>query len=117
MKLIYLAHPYGGKAENAMKSVVLEYKLIEKNASCHIFNAVKYFMTYKGFKSEKQIMAICLDMVTRCDELWVAPGWKDSPGCGKEIEEATKNGIRARYLTEVGIEDSVFPIQSLEERD
>ena len=100
MKLIYLAHPYGGDAANGIKAVLLEYRMMSEHPGAHIFNAVRYFSYFTPFLQEAEIMKNCLDMVARCDELWVAPGWKESPGCMAEIKEATRNGIRVRYLTE-----------------
>ena len=101
MKLIYLAHPYGGKIENELKSITAEYQLIEQHPSDHIFNAVRYFKTYERVLSEPEIMDMCLDMLGRCDELWLSPGWQDSPGCKAELEHATRLGIRVKYLSEV----------------
>lgn len=101
MKLIYLAHPYGGSVENGIEAVLLEYRMMSKHHGKHIFNAVRYFSYFAGFLPESEIMRNCLDMVSRCDELWAAPGWENSPGCRAEIEEATKLGIKIRYLTEV----------------
>lgn len=98
MKLIYLAHPYGGEDENIIKALSWEAYLFAPNT--HVLNAVYYFSTYKRIKEEHEIMKMCLDMVTRCDELWVAPGWEDSPGCKAEIAQATKYNMKIRYLTE-----------------
>lgn len=101
MKLIYLAHPYGGKPENVCKGVDLGAMLQMEYEHLHIFNAVYYFCKYKGVMDEEQIMRMCLDMVGRCEELWVAPGWRDSPGCKAEIEQATRIGIRVKYLVNI----------------
>ena len=100
MKLIYLAHTYGGSAHNYFKACKLETKLIDEHPTAHIFNAVKYFNYFKNTLEEKDILKMCLDMVSRCNELWVAPGWEDSQGCKAEIEEATLNCMKIRYLTE-----------------
>lgn len=98
MRTIYLAHPYGGKPENICKAVDFGTALQTENENYHIFNAVYYFCKYKGVMDEERIMKMCLDMVCRCDELWVASGWEESPGCKAEIAQAKKYNIKIRYL-------------------
>lgn len=100
MKLIYLAHPYGGDEHNIVAAWVLGRDLTAEHPHYHIFNAVKYFVGLKDIFTEAEIQRRYTDMVSRCDELWVAPGWEESPGCLAEIKEATRNGIRVRYLAE-----------------
>lgn len=117
MKLIYLAHPYGGDAQKGIEAVLLEYRLMERNPRDHIFNAVRYFSYFAGFLPEGEIVRNCLDMVGRCDEVWVSPGWRDSPGCKAEIQEAARLNIKVRYLTEVGSEDDFRTVHVPEKRD
>ena len=100
MKLIYLAHPYGGQERNYAKAKIMGSRLERANPGVHIFNAVPYFRYFTDYLEESEIMKMCLDMVARCDELWAAPGWENSPGCRAEIQEATRLGIRVRYLAE-----------------
>ena len=50
--------------------------------------------------TEAEIQRRYTDMVSRCDELWAAPGWESSPGCRAEIQEAARLGMPIRYLTE-----------------
>lgn len=96
MKMIYLAHPYGGITENVCASTDLERKL--DNDNLHVFNAVAYFHRYKYFLTEEKIMERCLDTLCRVDELWMADGWETSKGCRKEHEFAKKLGIKVVYL-------------------
>lgn len=98
MKLIYLAHPYGGKPENICKAVDLGTDLQTEYEDYHIFNAAYYFCKYHGVFNEERIMQMCLDMVGRCDALWLAPGWENSPGCNAELVEAQRAGLAVRYL-------------------
>lgn len=100
MKLIYLAHPYGGKPENYAKSMILAAHLEEKSPDVHVFNAVRYFSQFAEIFSEEEIMTRCLDMVGRCDQVWVAAGWQDSPGCKEEVMEANRQGLAIRYLSD-----------------
>ena len=98
MKTIYLAHPYGGLTENICKSIDLERVLLKENSDIHIFNAAAYFHKYKDVLIEDEILKHCVDMVRRCDELWLSPGWENSPGCVTEYETAVEHGIPVAYL-------------------
>lgn len=98
MKVVYLAHPFGGKKENVLKSIDLAAKLTMEYPDIHIFNAAHYFYQYENVLSEPEIMKRCLDMVGRCDELWLASGWKHSKGCNAEHQEALRLGKMVEYL-------------------
>lgn len=98
MKLIYLAHPFGGLKSNVCKSIDLASRLTLENSDIHIFNAAHYFYQYKGVLVEEEIMKRCIDMVKRCDEIWLAPGWTESKGCVKEYEAARLAEIKVVYL-------------------
>lgn len=96
MRLIYMAHPFGGNTANLFKSSILEKNLQQKGY--HIFNPVTYFYRYDGLIPEPQIMEMCLDMLSRCDEVWMAQGWEDSAGCKCEQARAQELGMVIRYL-------------------
>ena len=98
MKLIYLAHPYSGKKANVTKATDLANRLTLEFPHYHIFNAVKYFYQYKDVFTEEGIKRRYLDMVLRCSELWLAPGWEESAGCRAELEQAKKHGMTVVYL-------------------
>lgn len=98
MKVVYLAHPFGGKRDNVLKSIDLATELTMENSDVHIFNAAHYFYQYEGVFAEPEIMKRCLDMVARCDELWLAPGWKNSKGCNQEHEMARQIKKPVVYL-------------------
>lgn len=99
MKVVYFAHPYGGELENYGKSCGLAAILSDKYPNYHIFNATRHFSQFKGRMNEGEIMNRCIDMVGRCDTLWLAPDWRESSGCTLEHFEATKLGLPIRYLT------------------
>lgn len=100
MRLIYLAHPYGGDPENITRSAELAEKLTKQYTHTHFINAVGHFAGFAGLKDEKWIMHACLDLLQRCDALWVGPGWETSPGCGQEIAEARKMGMAIVYIVD-----------------
>lgn len=99
MKLVYFAHPYGDEFDNYNRSCAHADFLNQKYPQYHIFNAVRYFVQFDHVVSETEIMKRCLDMVARCDMLWLAPGWEQSKGCQAEYIEATKLGMPIKYIS------------------
>lgn len=97
MRLIYMAHPYGRKPHNLIKSVELEEKLAS-NVGVVVFNPVRYFATYDGNFPEDYILSMCLGVLGKCDELWLADGWQVSVGCCKERAEALRLGMTIREI-------------------
>ena len=102
MKMIYLGHPFGGKRDNVLKSIDLATKLTMENSDVHLFNAAHYFYQYENVLIEEEIMKRCLDMVARCDELWLAPGWVNSKGCNREYEMARSLEKAVVYIFDNG---------------
>ena len=98
MKMIYLAHPFSGQRTNVYKSIDLATKLTMENPDIHVFNAAHYFYQYENVLAEEEIMKRCLDMVGRCDELWLAPRWRASKGCNAEYVEAQRLRKIVGYL-------------------
>ena len=98
MKLVYLAHPFGGLKSNVCKSIDLASRLTLENSDIHIFNAAHYFYQYENVLCEEEIMKRCLDMVRRSDEIWLAPGWTKSKGCNLEYEMARSLEKAVVYL-------------------
>ena len=102
MKLVYLAHPFGGLKSNVCKSIDLASRITLENSDIHIFNAAHYFYQYENVLCEEEIMKRCLDMVRRSDEIWLAPGWTNSRGCVREYETARLAEIKVVYLSTDG---------------
>ena len=98
MKLVYLAHPYGGDDANVGKAIDLCSELSARYPDDHIFNAVAYFRKFKDVFTEGEIEKRYLDMLRRCDELWLVPGWTKSSGCCREYELAVFCGVQVREL-------------------
>lgn len=98
MKLVYLAHPYGGQRVNLCNAMDLGNKLTFEYPDIFVFNAVPYFRQFRDAFPEKNIMERCLDMVRRSDELWLAPGWTNSEGCVREYMCARAEKKPVRYL-------------------
>lgn len=79
----YVAHPYGGKAENiALSQLIIEE--ISKRNKCLIlinpltlFSYVDYDGTPDGFTTQ---MEDCLELLGRCNYLIMTGDWQNSKG-------------------------------------
>ena len=93
MKLIYLAHPYGGDPANVEKVEQILKRLL------HRFPALTFYSPLHalGFAYSQLIymdgMEHCFEMLSRCDELWLCAGWQRSRGCNMEYAYAKGKGI------------------------
>lgn len=100
MKLIYVAHPYGGKWRNKRKVERIIRQLIQQypdytfyspiHALGFLYNNVDY---YEG-------MEHCLEILKRADELWLCGRWLASKGCRIEVKFARQHEIPiSHYLS------------------
>lgn len=90
-KMIYISHPYGGKASNLteieslIKNYQREYPTYIFISPCHCFGFLYNDIPYDtGIK-------MCLSLLNKCDEMWV---------CGKDIRKSTGCMAEIRYCTE-----------------
>ena len=83
--MIYISHPYGGKEENKRKieSIVTElskqYTYITFVSPVHCFG-----FTYDTLPYERGL-DMCLDLLSKCDKMYVYGDWKNSRGCTAEV--------------------------------
>lgn len=98
MKLIYLAHPYGGKPENLARAAQIRARMQQAQPAVTIFSPVEHFSPLEGSAEEPEILRHCLTVLARCDALWAAPGHEGSNGCTLEIAYANAHGIPVIYL-------------------
>lgn len=98
MKLIYLAHPFGGKKENVEKAEKIITDLIHRLPE-HTFysplHATGFF--YKEL-SYLDGMEHCFEALSRCDELWLTGNWRESRGCNMEYGFAKGKGIPVKFV-------------------
>ena len=97
-KLIYLAHPYGGKPENVTRAAQLRARMQQSRPEVTIFSPVEHFSPLEGRAEEPEVLRHCLTVLRRCDALWAAPGHEGSKGCTMEIAYAHAHGIPVVYL-------------------
>ncbi len=96
--MVYLAHPYGGKPENAASAARIRTRLQTAQPAVTIFSPVEHFSPLEGLVREPEILRHCITALARCDALWAAPGHEGSKGCTLEIAYAYAHGIPVLYL-------------------
>ena len=99
MRMIYVAHPFGGKQENVDKVQKIIIGLLHKHPDCTFYSplhATGFF--YDEFKYLDG-MEHCFEPLSRCDALWLCDGWQDSRGCTMEYGFAKGKGIPVAFIT------------------
>ena len=88
MKLIYVAHPFLGKQGERRKGgrycapAMREYPDYVFYSPLHAIGFYYHDVPYDvGIEH-------CLEMLRRCDELWLCEGWENSRGCSLEYSFA-----------------------------
>jgi len=97
-KVIYVAHPFNGKQDNVQKVEKIILKLIEQYPDYTFYSPLHSTGFYYFKKTYEEGMKDCLEMLSRCDELWLCPGWRNSKGCNIEYDWCRKNGKPVREL-------------------
>ena len=98
MKLIYIAHPFGGEQENVEKVQEIITGLIWQMPD-HTFYSPLHAT---GFLCDSldylDGMEHCFEVLGRCDELWLCGDWKESRGCNMEYAFAKGKGIPIKFV-------------------
>ena len=85
-KVIYVSHPYGGKEENKaaieniIKEFVKEYPYYTFVSPIHCFGFMYDKLPYQ------QGLDMCINLLEKCDEMWLCGDFLDSRGCRAEIK-------------------------------
>lgn len=96
-KLIYIAHPYGGKEENKEKIEAIIGNFIVDYSDCVFVSPVhNYGFLYESMEYIDG-MDLCLNLLEKCDELWLSREWVTSKGCCMEYGFAKAKGIKIVY--------------------
>lgn len=88
----YMAHPYGGKAENIEKACDMAEKLADLHPRMAIINPLDNFR-HLAYFGERDILAREKQVLERCDVLIMTGDWKASPGCMGEFSFAYNHDI------------------------
>jgi hypothetical protein len=98
MKVIYIAHPFGGKPENVQAVEQIILKLINKYPDYVFYSPLHATGFYYHKMSYDKGMEVCIEMLSRCDELWLCGNWKQSKGCNIEHNNALAEMIPIKFL-------------------
>lgn len=97
-KLIYVAHPFLGKPENVQKAEQIILQLIKLYPDYTFFSPLHATGFFYFAKSYEEGMKDCIEMLGRCDELWLCNGWEESKGCNIELEWAECRYMPVKYV-------------------
>ena len=98
MKLIYIAHPFGGKQKNVERVEQIIKRLIKRYPDYTFYSPLHATGFYYNLVSYEKGMEHCLELLSRCDELWLCEGWKESRGCLMEMHYACNNNMPITYI-------------------
>ena len=98
MKKVYIAHPLRGaeRKKNVQETTQICQKITElfpeilPVSPIHAFS----FLDGGGAEGEKKALALCLETVKQCNELWLFGEWWNSSGCQSEWAIANGAGIK-----------------------
>lgn len=88
MKVVYLAHPYGGDEANVEDAKQITRQLVKKFPGTVFLSPLQATGFYYNDIPYLQGMEHCLELLSRCDELWLCDEWQDSKGCCMEYAAA-----------------------------
>ena len=95
VKTIYLAHPLRGdipgniaRASELCREISREFPDVVPVCPLTAFS----FLDDENPEEREQALAYCLELLSRCDELWLAEDWRKSEGCKKELLRAKTLG-------------------------
>lgn len=98
MRMIYLAHPFGGEQENVDDVEQIIKGLLHKHPACTFYSPLHATGFLYNELSYEEGMKHCLEMLKRCDELWLCDGWIKSRGCLIEHSYAVQHNMPIIYL-------------------
>lgn len=93
MKVIYLAHPFGGKQENVEDTEQIILQLLPKYPDYTFYSPLHCTGFFYNAISYELGMEHCYEFLSRCDELWLCKDWGSSKGCFLEYLYAKEHGI------------------------
>lgn len=100
-KVIYIAHPFSGKRKNVRKVEKIILELIKQYPDYVFFSPLHAMGFYYFEKSYEEGMKDCLEMLSRCDELWLCDGWENSRGCNIEYNWCIEHSKPIRFVREL----------------
>ena len=100
MKVIYVAGPFRGANSweihnNVLKAEQATAKLIGQGYAVitpHLLTA-----NMQGLYEDRVYLDICLELLRRCDTIYMLKEWQNSAGSREEFAEATSMGLKVIF--------------------
>ena len=99
MKLIYIAHPFGGEQSNIDKAGKLIKELLHKHPDCTFYSPLHATGLFYSQLTYLGGMEHCFEALSRCGELWLCGRWHESRGCNMEYGYAKAKEIPIKFIT------------------
>jgi len=96
-KVIYVAHPFGGKKENVEKVETIIIEMVRQYPDFVFYSPLHATGFYYFEKTYEEGMKDCIEILSRCDELWLCKGWEKSRGCNIEKAWAEEHRMPIKY--------------------
>ena len=100
-KLIYVAHPFQGKPENTQSVEKIILQLIKLYPDYTFLSPLHATGFYYFEKSYEEGMKDCIEILSRCDELWLCNWWENSKGCNIEYDWCKEHGKPIQFVTDM----------------
>lgn len=98
--LIYVSHPFSNIQENKQKVEDIVRKLAKKHLENIFISPVHCFgFMYNDFDYDTGLN-MCLELLKRCDIMYVYGDWENSKGCKAEIKFCEENGIPYKIIND-----------------
>ncbi len=98
--LIYVSHIFQNKIENKLDAENVIRKLVKENPEhTYIGGLHPFYFMYDEVDYETGIN-MCLEVLKRCDMMYVFGDWQNSRGCKEEIKFCEENGIPYKIISE-----------------
>ncbi|MEN6312792.1 MAG: DUF4406 domain-containing protein [Clostridiaceae bacterium] len=100
-KLIYVAHPFKGDPENIKRVEAIILQLTKLYPDYTFYSPLHATGFFYFAKTYEEGMKDCIEMLSRCDELFLCNGWEHSKGCGIEFNWADEHHMPIKFVDEI----------------
>jgi hypothetical protein len=100
---VYICHPYSNNPDVNRIKFNRIFKFIRNNLKEAVpfspIHAFGEFYDDNRKEDRKEVLKLCIDVLKRCDEVWVFGDWRNSEGCRLEVKIAEETGIKIKKFT------------------
>ena len=100
-KIIYIAHEFNGDPANVKKVEAIILQLIKLYPDYTFYSPLHATGFFYFAKSYEEGMKDCIEMLSRCDEIWFAGYWQNSKGCSIEFNWADEHHMPIKFVDEI----------------